>query len=205
MTRLARLAPALLLLAAEATYTPIVIDTDGQEGVSIEEYIGVCNRAFVKADANFDGSLSGDEALALFETLMQADMAYVHARADADGDGGVDQREMMEFVDAMRAQSEKASREMAEAMPEAPTVEDGANPEDVLALALTNPRHHLSRREQAALRKRSQGHIYLLSENGAYTLLEFQDAMRAKHALLDINGDGAVTADEPSFGTLFSM
>ena len=207
--------PALLLLAAEPVHPPLVADENGDGIISAEEYADMATRIFQRADRNDDGRIDKREDRLRLAAAQDAETIYAIWRHDTDGNDLLTKSEVAEGVVASSELKRNLFRQSARQADAEIPLDD--NPEDmrlhaermrlqlerVSALMDGDSSHILLDEQLRELKDISQSCHELLRVNGSYTLLDYQDAMRAKFRVRDHNGDGALGADETVAGFIF--
>lgn len=216
-------------LAEDATYQPLNIDADGNGGVSMEEYLDVAAKIFIRADTDFDGVITSQDGLdRLLAEARFADAIYTFHRADINKDGVVTEAEiakdlrrtmererertksldkmMQEYEDKVAALKEAASSE---------TSEDGdeVDMNDIYGqVSMRVPdeykdesRHVLSEEALYGLRETIVNALWIDDKSVAIGLIDFQTSMRARFRIADQNGDDIITDNEIYYGRLFSF
>ncbi len=200
-------------LAEEATYQPLNIDANGDGGVSMEEYLDVAAKIFIRADTDFDGMIEVKDTQNLFWEASIVDQLNIFLRADLNGDALISEAEMAKNIrrqmdeqrNLVKAQTDIAVRR-AEAEDDTMSSKDGDSLEmlDVIGFE-GDSTHILPAQELLDLRKASGKAMSPDADREVVTLMSFQNGMRARFRLKDRNGDGQLTPDEQFYGVLFSF
>lgn len=176
-----------------------VADSDGDGVLTEAEFAQAHLARMIEADTDGDGALSRDELRAGFEARMREGAERRFAQADADGDGALTLEEMQAAHEARDARSFEGGRH-GERFADADVDGDGALTEDEIRASFEARRGerggHGGPDDDGRPDPREMFEMADANGDGALDVVELDEALAARFATLDADGDGVLSPDE---------